>query len=150
MRFIAAKMKENDQIEIKETMGKYSTDVIGTCAFGLKLDTVKNEDSDFRLYSRKILKMSFRFLLTEMVSSKILKLLGVAEFPPDASAFFEAAFNEVIRYREENGIVRHDVAQSLIEARKELVLDSTDESKVNHIIQENHNKIPMYFILKRQ
>ncbi|XP_001952450.1 probable cytochrome P450 6a13 [Acyrthosiphon pisum] len=128
MRFIAAKMKENDQIEVKETMSKYSTDVIGTCAFGLKLDTVKNEGSDFRLYGRKILKLSFRFLLAEMVSPKILKLLGVAEFPPDASAFYESAFKEVIRYREENGIVRHDVAQSLIEARKELVLDSTDEN----------------------
>lgn len=140
MRFIAAKMKENDQIEAKEIMSKYSIDVIGTCAFGLKLDTVKNEGSDFQLYGRKLFKMNFRFLLAEMVSSKILKLLGVSEFPPDASAFYESAFNEVIRYREENGIVRHDVAQSLIEARKELVLESTDESKVNHIIRENHNK----------
>jgi len=113
-------------------MGKYSTDVIGTCAFGLKLDTVKNDDSDFRLYARKILKMNFRFLLTETVSPKILKLLGIAELSPEATAFYDSAFNEVIRYREENGIVRHDVAQSLIQARKELVLDSTDESKVDH------------------
>lgn len=136
MRFIAAKMKENDRIEVKETMSKYSTDVIGTCAFGLKLDTVKNEDSNFRLYGRKILKMSYRFLLAEIVSPKILKLFGFKEFQPDASAFYESAFIEVIRYREANGIVRHDVAQSLIEARKELVLDSTDESKVNHITRK--------------
>ncbi|XP_026815293.1 probable cytochrome P450 6a13 [Rhopalosiphum maidis] len=129
MRFIRAKMEENDQIEVKETMGKYSTDVIGTCAFGLKLDTVKNDDSDFRVYARKILKMNFRFLLTETVSPKILKLLGIAELSPEASAFYDSAFNEVIRYREENGIVRHDVAQSLIQARKELVLDSTDENE---------------------
>uniref|UniRef100_A0A2S2NQB6 Cytochrome p450 n=1 Tax=Schizaphis graminum TaxID=13262 RepID=A0A2S2NQB6_SCHGA len=150
MRFIKAKMEENDQIEVKETMGKYSTDVIGTCAFGLKLDTVKKDDSDFRFYARKILKMNFRFLLTETVSPKILKLLGITEFSPEASAFFDSAFNEVIRYREENGIVRHDVAQSLIQARKELVLDSTDESKVDRytnrrfdcfsILNKNHDK----------
>ncbi|XP_022170501.1 cytochrome P450 6a2-like [Myzus persicae] len=143
MRFITAKMKENDRIEVKETMGKYSTDVIGTCAFGLKLDTVKNEDSDFRLYGRKILEMNFRFLFTEMVSPKILKMLRIAELLPEATAFYESAFNEVIRYREANGIVRHDLAQSLIEARKELVLNSADENGFTeqHIIA---NAIQMF------
>ncbi|KAE9541555.1 hypothetical protein AGLY_003546 [Aphis glycines] len=129
MRFIKDKMIENNQIEVKETMGKYSTDVIGTCAFGLKLDTVKNEDSDFRSNARKIMKMNFRFLLTETVSPKILKFLGISEISPEATSFYTSAFREVIKYREENGIIRHDVAQSLIEARKELVLNSTDENK---------------------
>ncbi|XP_025205425.1 probable cytochrome P450 6a13 [Melanaphis sacchari] len=144
IQFIKAKMKENDQIEVKETMGKYATDVTGTCAFGLKLDSIKNEDSDFRLYAQKILKMNFRTLLAETVSPKILKMLRIAEFSPEATAFFNSAFNEVIKYREENGIIRNDVAQTLIEARKELVLGSTDKDGFTeqHIIA---NAIQMFF-----
>uniref|UniRef100_A0A2H8TQ99 Cytochrome P450 6a2 n=1 Tax=Melanaphis sacchari TaxID=742174 RepID=A0A2H8TQ99_9HEMI len=132
MRFITIKIKENDQIEVKEIMSKYSTDVIGTCAFGLKLDTVKNNDSDFRKYGKQIIQTNFRILFTQMLSltsPRLTKLLGISEFSPDASAFYESALNEVIKYREANGIVRHDVAQSLIEARKQLVLNSTEENE---------------------
>ncbi|CAI6346056.1 unnamed protein product [Macrosiphum euphorbiae] len=131
MRFIKNKIKENDQIEVKETMGKYSTDVIGTCAFGLKLDTVKNENSDFRKYGKEIFQNNYRIVFNQILtttSPRLAKLLGIAAFSPAASAFYESAINEVIRYREENGIVRHDVAQSLIEARKDLVLGSKNEN----------------------
>ncbi|KAF0748798.1 putative cytochrome P450 6a13 [Aphis craccivora] len=130
MRFITTKIKENDQLEVKEIMSKYSTDVIGTCAFGLKLDTVKNDDSDFRKYGRQIIQTNFRIILTQILSltsPRLTKLLGISEFSPDASNFYESVLNEVIRYREANGIVRHDVAQSLIEARKQLVLNSTEK-----------------------
>ncbi|KAE9535944.1 hypothetical protein AGLY_007845 [Aphis glycines] len=130
MRFITAKIKENDQLEVKEIMSKYSTDVIGTCAFGLKLDTVKNDDSDFRKYGRQIIQTNFRIILIQilsLMSPRLTKLLGISEFSPDASNFYESVLNEVIRYREANGIVRHDVAQSLIEARKQLVLNSTEK-----------------------
>lgn len=39
--------------------------------------------------------------------------------------YFTSSFQNVIEYREKNNIDRNDVAQTLMEARKELVLNNT-------------------------
>lgn len=127
MGYIARKVERHDRrVEVKELMEKYATDVIGTCAFGLKLNTIKNDDSDFRSYGRKIFQSTVRVTLAQMLlilAPKVAKVLKMKQFPSDAAAFYQSAFAEVIEYRQTNNIVRHDVAQTLIQARKDLVLN---------------------------
>jgi len=42
-----------DETEIHDLLGKYATNVIKSCAFGLKLDSMTDEDSEFRKYGRQ-------------------------------------------------------------------------------------------------
>lgn len=126
MNYIDEKSKNTDLIEVHDVMAKYAIDVIGTCAFGLKLDTIKHDNSDFRKYGEKIFqpsgKLTFsRFLIATFPT--ISKMLKLKEFSQEASAFYSSVFSEVIKYRETNNVNRNDVTQTLMQARKELVLN---------------------------
>lgn len=46
-------------MEIKDTMGKYITEVIASTAFGLKANSIKDPDSMFNTFRRKITQFDF-------------------------------------------------------------------------------------------
>lgn len=129
---IDEKLKQTDVIEVKEIIKYFASDVIGTCAFGLKLDTIKNRDSDFRKYVSKLLGGGLSQSISHLILTffpKIGKFLKLQIFPRDAFEFFHSVFCDVIKYRTENNVVRNDLTQTLLEAREELVLngDSTGD-----------------------
>ncbi|XP_015379194.1 PREDICTED: probable cytochrome P450 6a13 [Diuraphis noxia] len=118
--------KNSNEIEIRDIMGKYSTDVIGTCAFGLKLNAINDDESPFRKYGKLIFKPSLRSLFRELcvlISPALLKIIRVKDFPTDATDFFHKAFKETLTYRIENKIVRNDLVNCLMQARNDLVLN---------------------------
>jgi len=134
LNYISKKSNMTDEIEIHDLLGKYVTDVIGTCGFGLKLGSMTDEDSEFRKYGRQLLKTTYRQLIVTMlglISPKIPNMLQIQQFLPEVIEFFNSTFKEVITYREINDVNRNDVAQTLMQARKELVLnnDSFPEEK---------------------
>ncbi|KAF0770710.1 putative cytochrome P450 6a13, partial [Aphis craccivora] len=120
-------LKENhNELEIRDILGKYSTDVIGACAFGLKLNSINDDQSNFRKYGKSIFTPSIRALFRElclMISPSLLKIIRVKDFPTEATEFFQKVFKETIAYRLENKIVRNDYIDYLLQARKDLVLN---------------------------
>lgn len=114
------------EIEIRNVMGNYSTDVIGSCVFGLKLNSISDENSGFRKHGKTILAPSLRILLRElslMITPALLRVVKLKDFPADACEFFQSAFQETIFYREKNNIVRNDLVQYLMQSRQDLVLN---------------------------
>jgi len=129
---IKEKSKQNNQIEVKGITANFATDVIGTYAFGLKLDTIKNDDSDFSKYTSKLFEGGTLRLIKSSISilfPKFAKFLKLELFPKDAIDFFRSVFGEVIKYRTENNIIRNDLTETLLEARKELVLNNAGENE---------------------
>lgn len=50
----------NDQdIEIKDICARYTTDVIGSCAFGLQISSLDNPDSEFRQMGKRMLDVKY-------------------------------------------------------------------------------------------
>nr|NP_001352549.1 cytochrome P450 6a13-like [Myzus persicae] len=127
MKNVDIKLNENNnEIEIRDIMGKYSTDVIGTCVFGLKLNAITDDESLFRKYGKSIFTPSMRMLFRElclMITPALLKVVRVKDFPTDATDFFHEAFKETLTYRLENKIVRNDFVNCLMQARNDLVLN---------------------------
>lgn len=118
--------RTDNVVEVKELIAKYSTDVIGTCAYGLKLNSVGDEESAFRKYGKSLFMPSLRVLLREMcllIAPALLKIVRLKDFPSDAVEFFHSAFHDTITYREKNNVVRNDFVQVLMQARTDLVLN---------------------------
>jgi len=118
--------ENNNEIEIRDIMGKYSTDVIGSCAFGLKLNSINDDQSKFRKYGKSIFTPSIRALFRElclMITPSLLKIIRVKDFPTEATEFFHKVFKETMTYRLENKIVRNDYVDYLLQARRDLVLN---------------------------
>ncbi|KAL4096794.1 hypothetical protein QTP88_021678 [Uroleucon formosanum] len=128
MKNIDKNLNKNDnEIEVRNIVGKYSTDVIGTCAFGLKLNTTSDDESPFHKYGKSVFTPSLRALFRELcllITPAILKVVRVKDFPTAATDFFHAAFKETITYRLENKIVRNDFVNCLMQARNDLVLNT--------------------------
>ncbi|XP_058130754.1 probable cytochrome P450 6a14 [Anopheles coustani] len=103
--------------EMKGILARFTTDVIGTCAFGIECNTLRDAESDFLKYGNRI----FQHKLSAMV--KILfamlfrgwaKKLGVKATEDDVEAFFMNLVRETVEYREKHNVQRNDFLNLLI------------------------------------
>jgi cytochrome P450 family 6 len=141
MNAIEDKLKTCDNFELREIVGNFATDVIGASAFGLKLDTIKNGNSDFRKFGKKVFQANFKQIFIQalvMLWPKLVLTLKLQQFPEDASEFYVSMFREVLEYRSRNNIIRNDVTQTLIKARKDLVLDNDGDDSTSKSILIPH------------
>lgn len=129
--------KSSMVVQVREVMGKFTTDVIGTCIFGLKFNAVANDDSLFRHYGRTLFQPSTRYFIREiflMVTPKLLKIVKIGVFPLEASKFFYSVIFDIFAYREKNKIIQDDFVHTLMQARKDLVLnnDLPENGEINY------------------
>ncbi|KAJ3642928.1 hypothetical protein Zmor_025675 [Zophobas morio] len=124
--FTSGKMKmicgSQTPIDIKEALGCFTTDVIGSCAFGLDYNTFKEENSPFREYGRKALLTSPLLMLRlifGMLFPNVARRLGVTAVRKDVSAFFMKVVKDTIHYRETNNVTRKDFMQILIDLKNQ-------------------------------
>jgi cytochrome P450 family 6 len=45
-------------VDVRETMAKFTTDVIASCALGINSNSLKNPDAEFRRYMRNVFDFS--------------------------------------------------------------------------------------------
>ena len=107
-------------IDIKEVLGCLTTDIIGSCAFGLECNSFKEENAPFRENGRKFFDFTKSRLIKSMISSNfpaVGKFLGFGITPPDVTEFFMKVVEDTVKYRESNNIVRKDFMQLLIDIK---------------------------------
>jgi hypothetical protein len=51
-------MLSGSTVEVKETMARFTTDVIASCAFGINANSLKDPESEFGRYTRGITDFS--------------------------------------------------------------------------------------------
>ncbi|KAJ4432914.1 hypothetical protein ANN_15171, partial [Periplaneta americana] len=112
---------DGSAVQTMETMCKYTTDVISSCAFGIESNSLKNPDAEIRGNFRKIFENTL--------------LKGIAGlfmfFAPNLQNFFRLKFVDdeyanflrktvwsTVEYREKYGIIRNDFLDCLMELRR--------------------------------
>ncbi|KAH8371338.1 hypothetical protein KR093_007012 [Drosophila rubida] len=108
-------------IEIKELMARFTTDVIGCCAFGIECNTLRTPVTDFRTMAQKSLTVPRNgklgtFLLFSF--PKLARKLRLRKVPQDVHEFFMRLVDETIAYREKEKIKRNDFMEMLIEMKQ--------------------------------
>ena len=73
--------KMGDTIEAKDIAGRFTTDVISSCAFGVEANSLKNPDSVIRQMGKKIFEPSWKSVLRIMTSF----------FAPDIARFLKVS-----------------------------------------------------------
>ncbi|XP_011150780.2 cytochrome P450 9e2-like [Harpegnathos saltator] len=108
-------------IDTKEAFRRYTTDVIATSAFGISVNSMKDQNNEFFIRGLEISKInSFKAMLKFMflqAAPRLGKLLGITIFSPASSQFFKRIVAETIRVRKEQGIVRPDMIHLLMQAQ---------------------------------
>lgn len=108
------------EIEMKDILARFTTDVIGNVAFGLDLNSMENPDSMFRKMGRKVFDtppsrtLKILFLTT---FRNLAKNFGFMISDQDVSDFFLSSIKETVEYREKNDIKRNDFFSLLLQIK---------------------------------
>ncbi|KAJ8940738.1 hypothetical protein NQ318_005489 [Aromia moschata] len=121
-KYIKENISSEDPVNIKQILGNFSTDIIGSCAFGIECNSFKQPDSPFREYSKKAFTRGrFSSFKAAFASShpNLSRALGIRLTDPDVTNFFTNVVRDTINYRLENNYQRKDLLQLLIDMRNE-------------------------------
>lgn len=125
---IETELKFGNTIDAKEYFARYTTDVIGSCAFGIECNSLKNPEAEFRAMGRKVLKINVAKQLFTFNFQKLARAFKMQLFPSDVTKFFVNAVYDTVKYREENNVQRNDFMDLMIKMRnKEKSNDEKDE-----------------------
>lgn len=127
-------------LDAKEILACYTTDVIGSCAFGLDCQSFKDENSPFRMYGKMIFQSNRLRSIKRILNfafPNLSKYLGSRLVKKEVSDFFVQVVADTVRYRETNNVTRSDFMQLLIDVRngKEHKQERNGEEKLLTIEQ---------------
>ena len=115
------------EIEIKDLLARFTTDVIGSCAFGIECDSLNNPQAEFRTMGRKIFNRSaFAFIKLFFTATfgKFSRFIHLKNIPSDIAEFFMNVVKDTITYREENKITRNDFMNLMIQIKNKGEIES--------------------------
>nr|WDY85987.1 cytochrome P450 9AZ2 [Pagiophloeus tsushimanus] len=127
--------KDDDviELEMKDAYRRFTNDVIATTAFGVKVDSLQNKQNTFYEMGKRLTNIGGVLITLRMFACQVLpkfsKFLGMKLFDATATNYFSVVMNDTIKAREEKNIVRLDMVNHLLEARK----------KRSHQSSENRN-----------
>ncbi|KAJ8683698.1 hypothetical protein QAD02_019490 [Eretmocerus hayati] len=121
-------------IEVKEMFAKFTTDLIGTTAFGMKFNSLLDPNAEFRKRGKQIFETSYRRYL-ELIAIFLAPPLRIFTkptfFEKNNSKFLSDTFWNVINHRMTTGIKRADFIDLLIDIKKSQDDDFSNSYKLD-------------------
>ncbi|XP_032665497.1 uncharacterized protein LOC116841545 [Odontomachus brunneus] len=132
-QFLSDLPADKADMDMKDAFTKFTTDVIATCAFGIKVDSMRNPTNKFYIYGKDATNFTGGFrVLNFMISTnfpRLGRLLGIKIMKDHVTKFFKDTVKSTIVARDTNNISRPDMIQLMMdmrgkrEADKELDID---------------------------
>ena len=119
-RYLEGMIAKGEPIECREISAKFTTDVIGSCAFGIEMNALAAEDSEFRKMGRKVFQTNWKTMIRDRMRDYpfLFKLFGRFVVEMDVADFFTRITKETIDYRIEHNVRRHDFVDALIDLKQ--------------------------------
>lgn len=131
------------QLEVSDLLGWFTTDVIGSCAFGIECNSLKDSDSKFRRYGKKISNeppLPLIIHLLVMQYPDLARKWHIRAEWKDVTDFFLEAVRRTVNYRKENNIQRNDFMDLLIQINN----NTNDDEKIS--LEEMAAQAFLFFI----
>nr|CAH7720137.1 unnamed protein product [Callosobruchus chinensis] len=108
-------------IETKDVFTRYSTDVIASTVYGVEVDSLQQPNNPFYMMGKQATILDGWSTVTDfmkIVTPKLRAILNIKLLPGDVTTFFTDLVEEIIKTREEQKVVRSDMIQFFMQARK--------------------------------
>ncbi|TDG50560.1 hypothetical protein AWZ03_003149 [Drosophila navojoa] len=108
-------------LEINELMARYTSDVIGNCAFGLECNGLRNPEAEFAVMGRRaFIDRRHNRLIDGFIESfpNLARRLRLCQIHQDVTNFYMRIVSDTVKERESKGIVRNDFMNLLIEMKQ--------------------------------
>lgn len=110
------------ELELKDLLARFTTDIIGTCAFGIECNSLADPDGEFRQMGRRVFDKPRHGAFGGLFINSFKRLalwLNMKVVHDEVSSFFLGVVEETVRVREANGISRNDFMDLLIELKNQ-------------------------------
>lgn len=112
---------------IKEVLEKFTTDIIGSCAFGLECNSLEEDTNEFSKNGQKALAPNMLHLIASaFLPWSLMGFLGTKLTQQDVTDFFTNVVKDTIRYRETNVVTSKDFMDLLLKIKNERGLTEND------------------------
>ncbi|CAH0397697.1 unnamed protein product [Chilo suppressalis] len=108
-------------VECKDLTTRYANDVIASCAFGLKINSLVEENNEFYRRGKEASNFTFRQVLVFFGSQnfpKLIQFFRIGMFKDVTTKFFKQIVMSTMNEREIQKIIRPDMIHLLMEAKK--------------------------------
>ncbi|CAD7079506.1 unnamed protein product [Hermetia illucens] len=122
---LAGLIKIKSEIELVDLLERFTTDVIGSCAFGIECNSLKDPNFIFRHYGQKVTEVPLLRHLFVSAFPNFARKIHMRVIDKDIADFFIETVRKTIDYREKNNVRRNDFMDLLIEINK----DSNENSE---------------------
>lgn len=108
--------------EAKDLFSRFAIDVIGTCAFGVKVNSIEDPNNEFFQAAQELVASSTNImaglkLLLFMSCPRFAKWLGLSLVSPKTSSRFRSMIFDTMEHRKNNNIFRPDLINMLMKVR---------------------------------
>ncbi|XP_026475344.1 cytochrome P450 9e2-like [Ctenocephalides felis] len=131
--FMKKKINEKgpQSLELKEFYTRAATDIIASTAFGLKVDSLKDEQNIFYRMGQKLTGENFKAIIkifAYLLIPRVMKFFNISFIDYECGNFFRKLVGDTMALREKENIHRPDMIQLLMQAKKGSLV-STNEDK---------------------
>ncbi len=139
--------EEGKSIQCKDIYGGFLIDGIGSCAFGLSMNSQENDDDVFLKNAKDIFTMKFNLAIIVLIFASflapILNYFNIGTFSRKTMAYFENMMDQAIELRKSGNKKRVDFLQLMLDAEEVTEEDeaqSTEEEKQEQAHREKTGK----------
>ncbi|XP_065214552.1 probable cytochrome P450 6a13 [Planococcus citri] len=136
----------SEPFDVKDLCARFTTDVIGTCAFGIEIHSLENPDSEFRSMGNQLFEFRYRSIIRTLfpdIPKKIIEFFNLRFIDRKVEDFFYSIVENTIKHREENKITRYDFIDLLLSLKNQTMdkyHDHHDESEINQYLKQLGDK----------
>lgn len=114
--------KDGAILEMHDLLGRYTVDVIGSCAFGIECNSLKDPQAQFRVIARQLFTnptLNVRWALFRLTYNNLLTKLSIKlkGFGGEHVDFFVNIVRKTVDLREREHIKRNDFMDLLLQLR---------------------------------
>lgn len=138
-----------NEIEIKDIAARFTTDVIGSCAFGLECNSLEDPKNDFRQKSKRMFddpKYSRWFIELIMNFKNLARKFHITLSRVDLTDFFMQIVKDTVAHREKNNVLRNDFLHMLIQLKNTGALQGETTSLGKLTIEEVAAQAMIFFL----
>ncbi|XP_006614287.1 cytochrome P450 6A1-like [Apis dorsata] len=114
-------IKKREPIDMREVSARFTTDVVGSCAFGIEMNSLSEKESIFRRLGKLIFATNLRKILSIRMQDMLPRLYNLFLYifrQDEKMRIIMKLMTETMEYREQNNVFRPDFINILLDLKK--------------------------------